>query len=149
MRVVATRTGTRHTTVPGGQPEFEGRQVSPRRTPHRPIPQSPSTRPGAEMLCHNVGPAGKPDDVLVKPWAATVDLDDVVRILFDDCVAHGITADELVGDDYTPTQDSPTGLQGAGSQGLIDRAPHGWRPPSSCGSSAGSGRRIDDPIAIR
>ena len=74
--------------------------------------------PAAEMLRHNLGPTGNADDALLNLWAAAVDLEEVVVISFDDCASHGITADELVGDDYTPTQvlaDRRT----AGSQGLI------------------------------
>ena len=60
--------------------------------------------PAAEMLRHNLGPTGNADDALLNLWAAAVDLEEVVVISFDDCASHGITADELVGDDYTPTQ---------------------------------------------
>ena len=60
--------------------------------------------PAAEMLRHNLGPTGNADDALLNLWAAAVDLEDIVVISFNDCASHGITADELVGDDYTPTQ---------------------------------------------
>ncbi len=60
--------------------------------------------PAAEMLRHNVGPFGDPDDVLLNLWAARLEVDDVVEITFDDCATHAISPDELVGDDYTPTQ---------------------------------------------
>ncbi len=75
--------------------------------------------PAAEMLRHNVGPTGNADDILLNLWAATADLEDVLVISFDDCASHGITADELVGDDYTPTQDLADRTRTAGSQGLI------------------------------
>lgn len=75
--------------------------------------------PAAEMLRHNVGPAGEPDDVLLHLWAAAVDLDDVIPIFFDDCAGHGITPDELVGDDYAPTQDLAERIRAAGSRGLV------------------------------
>lgn len=60
--------------------------------------------PAAEMLRHNVGPRGGFDDVILNLWTATLDLDDVVRIGFGDADGYGCTPDELVGDDYTPTQ---------------------------------------------
>ena len=75
--------------------------------------------PAAEMLRHNVGPTGNADDILLNLWTATVDLEDVLVISFDDCASHGITADELVGDDYTPTRDLADRTRTAGSQGLI------------------------------
>ena len=75
--------------------------------------------PAAEMLRHNVGPTGNADDILLNLWAATADLEDVLVISFDDCASHGITADELVGDDYAPTQDLADRTRTAGSQGLI------------------------------
>ncbi|MGH3524499.1 MAG: RES family NAD+ phosphorylase [Mycobacterium sp.] len=60
--------------------------------------------PAAEMLRHNLGPQGNPDDVVLNLWAAVVDIDDVTRVDFDDCATYGLTPDELVGDDYTRTQ---------------------------------------------
>lgn len=60
--------------------------------------------PAAEMLRHNLGPTGDPDDVLMNLWTAVVDIDDVTRVDFGDCETYGLTPDELVGDDYTPTQ---------------------------------------------
>ena len=60
--------------------------------------------PAAEMLRHNVGPRGDPDDVVLNLWAAVVDVEEVLPVDFDDCASYGLTADELVGDDYTPTQ---------------------------------------------
>ena len=75
--------------------------------------------PAAEMLRHNVGPTGNADDILLNLWTATVDLEDVLVISFDDCASHGITADELVGDDYTPTRDLADRTRTAGFQGLI------------------------------
>jgi hypothetical protein len=60
--------------------------------------------PAAEMLRHQVGPSGDPDDVVLNLWAAVLDIDEVVEIDFDDCAGYGLSADELVGDDYAPTQ---------------------------------------------
>jgi hypothetical protein len=60
--------------------------------------------PAAEMLRHNLGPSGNPDEGLLNLWTAVVDIDDVTRVDFEDCATYGLTPDELVGDDYTPTQ---------------------------------------------
>lgn len=60
--------------------------------------------PAAELLRHNVGPMGNPDDVLLNLWVAVIDSEGVLRITFDDCDDHGISPDELVGEDYAPTQ---------------------------------------------
>jgi len=75
--------------------------------------------PAAEMLRHHVGPAGQPDDVVLNLWAAAVDLDGVIPVSFDDCAGHGITPDELVGEDYAPTQDLADRIRATGTQGLI------------------------------
>lgn len=60
--------------------------------------------PAAEMLRHNLGAGGNSDDIVMNLWTAVVDVDDVTRVDFDDCTRYGLTADELVGDDYTRTQ---------------------------------------------
>jgi hypothetical protein len=60
--------------------------------------------PAAEMLRHNVGPHGDPDDVVLNLWCADLELDAVVRVDFDDCARYGLTAEQLVGDDYSVTQ---------------------------------------------
>jgi RES domain-containing protein len=75
--------------------------------------------PSAEMLRQHVGPGGNPDDVLLNLWVVLVEVDDVVRITFDDCSKHGITPDELVGDDYTPTQALADDVRAKGLAGLI------------------------------
>lgn len=75
--------------------------------------------PAAEMLRHNLGPDGDPDDVLLNLWTATVDVDEVTWIDFDDCAAHGITVDELVGDDYQPTQALAAAVLGSGSTAMV------------------------------
>src|SRR5712672_1280169 len=38
--------------------------------------------PAAEMLRHNVGPTGNPNDVVLNLWTAVVDVDDVTEIDF-------------------------------------------------------------------
>ncbi|MHB1583190.1 MAG: RES family NAD+ phosphorylase [Acidimicrobiales bacterium] len=75
--------------------------------------------PAAEMLRHNVGPAGNPDDVVLNLWVARLEVHDVVHISFDDCAAYGLTPDELVADDYGPTQALADRMRAAGSLGLI------------------------------
>lgn len=75
--------------------------------------------PAAEMLRHNVGPNGDPDDVILNLWTATIDVEDVVRIDFDDCETHGRTVDELVGDDYSATQALTDTVQAMGAQAMI------------------------------
>jgi hypothetical protein len=75
--------------------------------------------PAAEMLRHNVGPDGDPDDVMLNLWTAAVDVEDVARIDFDDCDTHGRTVDELIGDDYSATQALADTVQATGAQAMI------------------------------
>jgi hypothetical protein len=71
------------------------------------------------MLRHNVGPSGDPDDVVLNLWTAVVDIDGVVLMEFDDCEAYGLTPDELVGDDYTPTQKFADDVRAGGGTAMI------------------------------
>jgi hypothetical protein len=75
--------------------------------------------PAAEMLRHNVGPQGNPDDILLNLWVAIVDIDDVARIDFDDCDAYGLTPDELVDDDYARTQGLAGTIRDGGATAMI------------------------------
>lgn len=75
--------------------------------------------PAAEMLRHNLGPDGDPDHVLLNLWTATVDIDEVTRIDFDDCAKYGITVDELVGDDYQPTQALAATVLASGATAMV------------------------------
>jgi len=75
--------------------------------------------PAAEMLRDNVGPKGDPDDVILNLWTAVVDVDDVKRVDFDDCGTYGRTPDELVGDDYTPTQALADDVRAGGATAMI------------------------------
>jgi RES domain len=75
--------------------------------------------PAAEMLRHNVGPTGSPDDVLLNLWTAVIDVDDPIRVDFDDCGTYGLTADELIGDDYTPTQALADVIRNSGAAAMI------------------------------
>lgn len=75
--------------------------------------------PAAEMLRHNLGPDGDPDDVLLNLWTATVDVDEVTWIDFDDCARYHITVDELVGDDYQPTQALAAAVLASGATAMV------------------------------
>ncbi len=75
--------------------------------------------PAAEMLRHNVGAAGDPDEVMLNLWTAVVDLDAVTRVEFDDCVRYGCTPDELVGDDYAPTQSLADQVRVSGAHAMV------------------------------
>lgn len=71
------------------------------------------------MLRHNVGPTGDPDQVVLNLWAATIDLDALTMVDFDDCAAYGLTADELVGDDYAPTQALADAVRDGGAEAMV------------------------------
>ncbi|GAB7141716.1 RES family NAD+ phosphorylase [Mycobacterium riyadhense] len=75
--------------------------------------------PAAEMLRHNVGPGGDPDEVKLNLWAAMFDLEDVIPIDFGDATTYGCTPDELVGDDYAPTQLLADRVRAAGTSAMI------------------------------
>lgn len=75
--------------------------------------------PAAEMLRHNLGPTGNPDDVVLNLWTALIDVDDVTRVDFDDCAKYGLTPDELVGDDYAPTQALADAVRSGGATAMI------------------------------
>ncbi len=74
--------------------------------------------PAAEMLRHHIGPTGDPDDLLLNLWAAVVDVEPV-RVDFGDCKAYGLTPDELVGDDYVPTQTLADTVRSKGADAMI------------------------------
>jgi RES domain len=75
--------------------------------------------PAAEMLRHNLGPSGNPDDVILNIWTAHVEVDNPVRVDFGDCAEYGLTPDELVGDDYTPTQALADAVRDNGQSAMI------------------------------
>jgi hypothetical protein len=75
--------------------------------------------PAAEMLRHNVGPVGDPDEVVLNLWTAVVEVDQPVRVDFDDCDHYGLTADELVGDDYSATQALADAVRGSGASAMV------------------------------
>lgn len=63
--------------------------------------------PMAELLRHELrGPEpDRADMVLANLWALLVEAEGLVQITFDNCNSdYGITPEELVGDDYMPTQ---------------------------------------------
>ena len=74
--------------------------------------------PAAEMLRHHVGPDGDPDDLLLNLWTATFDIDPVT-VDFDHCAAFGLTVDDLVGDDYAPTQALADAVREGGAEGMV------------------------------
>lgn len=59
------------------------------------------------------------DTIRWRTWAGLIDVDDLVTVGFDDAAAHGIGADELVGDDWGPCQDLADRLRSAGVPGVI------------------------------
>jgi hypothetical protein len=75
--------------------------------------------PAAEVLRHHVGPAAAEDydHVVLDLWAVTVEDEGIVVIDFDDCADHGILPEELVGDDYGPTQALADRLRREGARG--------------------------------
>jgi hypothetical protein len=75
--------------------------------------------PTAEVLRHNLGPEGNPDDVALNLWTALIDVDDVVSVDFDDCARYGLMPDELVGDDYAPTRALADVIRGGGASAMI------------------------------
>jgi RES domain len=75
--------------------------------------------PAAEMLRHNVGPDGDPDEVILNLWTAVVDVSDVTRVDFDDCATYSCTPDELVGDDYSRTQALADEVRASGSNAIV------------------------------
>ena len=75
--------------------------------------------PAAEMLRHQIGPGGDPDHVLLNLWTAIVDVPDVTEIDFANCTDYGITPDELVGEDYAPTQHFADTVRQSGAPAMI------------------------------
>lgn len=75
--------------------------------------------PAAEMLRHHVGPGGDPDEVLLNLWTAVLDIEAAVTVDFRDCEAYGLTVDELVGDDYAPTQALAAVVRDGGADAMV------------------------------
>jgi hypothetical protein len=75
--------------------------------------------PAAEMLRHNVGPSGDPDDLVLNLWAVDIDVEAVVRVDFDSCAALGLAPEELVGEDYAPTQQLAADVSATGVPGMV------------------------------
>jgi hypothetical protein len=75
--------------------------------------------PAAEMLRHQLGPGGNPDDIALHLWTALIDVDDATVVDFDDCDRYGLTPDELVGDDYAPTQAFADDVRDSGATAMI------------------------------
>lgn len=75
--------------------------------------------PAAEMLRHNVGPLGDPDDVVLNLWTAVIDIDAVATVDLEDCRTYGLTVDELVGEDYAPTQALADAVRGGRADAMV------------------------------
>jgi hypothetical protein len=75
--------------------------------------------PAAEMLRHNVGEDGVADEVILNLWTAVVDVSDVKRVDFDECATYGCTPDELVGDNYAPTQLLADEVRASGASAMV------------------------------
>jgi RES domain-containing protein len=77
--------------------------------------------PTAELLRHQLqGPDfDRADTILANLWAILIDAEGSIDITFDNCaLEYAITPEELIGDDYTPTQALATRLRDAGVQGF-------------------------------
>lgn len=77
--------------------------------------------PTAELLRHQLrGPdPDRADMIRVDLWAVLVDTEGFVDITFDNCATvYGIMPEELVGDDYAPTQAVAARLRAAGATGF-------------------------------
>jgi len=77
--------------------------------------------PTAELLCHQLrGPdPDRADMILANLWAVLVDTEGSVDVTFDNCTSdYGITPQELVGDDYAPTQALAAHLRDSGVTGF-------------------------------
>ena len=75
--------------------------------------------PAAEMLRHNVGPGGDPDEVVLNLWTAVIDIDTVTTVDFQDCQTYGLMVDELVGDVYRPTQALAAAIRRGGADAMV------------------------------
>jgi hypothetical protein len=77
--------------------------------------------PTAELLRHQLRgvDVNRADTILLNLWAVLVDAEGVINISFDNCESnYEITPEELVGDDFAPTQALTTRLRAAGVQGF-------------------------------
>ena len=83
--------------------------------------------PVAELLRH-LGRAvvADIDTVRHRLWAMRVSGDGLVRVTFDTAGSYGVTAEDLVGEDYGPTQQLARRLAADGAHGLV--APSGALP---------------------
>jgi hypothetical protein len=84
--------------------------------------------PTAERLRHGMsGPdLDLADEMLLNLWAVLVDDDGVESVTFDNSTSFGINPDDLVGDNFQPTQHLAAQLRAAGAAGL--RAPSAALP---------------------
>lgn len=86
--------------------------------------------PAAEMLRHHLGPNAEADydTILLNLWAVIVEDDDIVEIGFHNCADFDIAPENLVGDDYGPTQELGDRLRNEGVSGI--RVPSAALPGS-------------------
>jgi hypothetical protein len=76
--------------------------------------------PAAEMLRHAFFNGGDPNDLKLNLWTAVLEIDTYVRVHFDNCESdHGITPEQLIGDDYEPTQNLAESVAGTGVQAMF------------------------------
>lgn len=78
--------------------------------------------PAAELLRNHIGsdaPLEALESLSLNLWAVKVDLEGFVQIGFDECIDHGITAQELVGDDGILTQQLADRLRDDAVGGMI------------------------------
>jgi hypothetical protein len=77
--------------------------------------------PTAELLRHQLrGPhLDQADMISANLWVVLVDSEQLIEVTFDNCDSlYGITPEELVGDDYSPTQALSTRLRRDGVRGF-------------------------------
>lgn len=74
--------------------------------------------PAAEMVRHYIGSGGDPDHLKLNLWTAMLEMD-CVRIDFENCVGHQITPEQLVGDDYEPTQALAERVEASGVPAMV------------------------------
>jgi RES domain-containing protein len=76
--------------------------------------------PAAEVLRHHVGPSGDAgyETVVLNLWAVLLEDEDIVVVGFDNCADYGLQPEELVGDDYGPTQALADRMRNEGVSGI-------------------------------
>jgi RES domain-containing protein len=78
--------------------------------------------PAAEVVTHAFSRDVAPEDVAglrLDLWAVRMEEEGLLHVGFDDAHAHGIAPDDLVGDDYAPTQAWADRLRALGVAGVV------------------------------